>query len=218
MTLPPPLRYVAKRAQWKVNPGLFARKYAYKGKVYSIGIYSGDSPLRLSPASTVVNPVLTADSVIDEPAAYVADPFMFRHGDRWFMFFEILSKINRRGVVGYATSRDGLQWRYEGRILREPFHLAYPYVFRWEGRYCMIPDSPGNGVRLYEATSFPERWRYVSTILEDRRFVDSSIAQFDGTWWLFTASSRTLREPKALHLFYSATPSASGMSTRPVRS
>jgi len=206
MWLPAPLKHLAKRVLWMASSERFNRKYVYKGKVFSIGIYSGDSPVRLSPAATIVNPVLTADSIVDEPAAYVADPFMCRHGDRWFMFFEILSKINRKGVVGYASSNDGLAWEYEGKVLREHFHLAYPYVFQWHEGYYMIPDSPGNGVRLYEAISFPQRWKYASTILEDRRFVDSSIVEFDGMWWLFTASSRTLKEPKTLHLFYSATP------------
>lgn len=206
MTWPAQLRHLAKRMLWRLHPELFERRYIYKGKVFSIGIYTGDSPLRLSPAATVANPVLTADSITDEPAAYVADPFMCRHGDSWFMFFEILSKINRKGVVGYASSNDGLMWKYERKVLQERFHLAYPYVFQWRDRYYMIPDSPANGVRLYEASPFPERWCYISTILEDRRFVDSSILEFDGIWWLFTASSPAPKEAKTLHLFYSDTP------------
>ena len=56
---------------------------------WSIGIYAGESPIRLVPAPGVLNPVLTAHDVSDWAASCVADPFMLRVDGTWHMFFEV---------------------------------------------------------------------------------------------------------------------------------
>src|SRR4051812_33273086 len=98
---------------------------------WSIGIYAGKSPLQLAPAPGAGNPVISAASVTDVPARFVADPFMLRENSLWHMFFEVLNDRNDRGEIGLATSPDGLTWQYRQIVLAEPFHLSYPYVFRW---------------------------------------------------------------------------------------
>jgi len=47
--------------------------------------------------------------------------------------------------IGMAKSRNGLAWQYQQSILREPFHLSYPHVFRWQGDYFMTPEALGHG-------------------------------------------------------------------------
>ncbi len=152
--------------------------------IWSIGIYAGKSPLQLSPSAH--NPVVSASDVTDVPARFVADPFMVKVDELWHMFFEVLNNQNDRGEIGLATSSDGLQWRYNEIVLREPFHLSYPYVFRWQGDYYMIPESLGaNAVRLYRATQFPTRWTHIKDLLPGTH-ADPSIFRFDEKWWLFT--------------------------------
>jgi hypothetical protein len=200
------LKLCIKKVLWRTFPRLFNKLVTYSGQVFSIGVFSGQDPFHLSSPGDITNPVLTRDSVTDEPAAFVADPFMCHSGSNWYMFFEIMSKFDRLGKIGMASSRDGTEWNYEGKVLEEKFHLAYPHVFQWGEKFYMIPDTPGHGVRLYEAASFPEKWQYVATILDGLRFVDSSIFRFNDDWWLFTASSPTPNAPKSLHLFYSDSP------------
>ena len=59
----------------------------------------------------------------------VADPFMVFENGTWYMFFEAMNDFESRGVIGLATSEDGLSWQYQKIILNESFHLSYPYVF-----------------------------------------------------------------------------------------
>ena len=113
--------------------------------IWSIGIYTGNSPLHLSPPASGLTPVLTAADVTDVPSAFVADPFLVRDDGEWFMFFEMLSSETGRGEIGMAKSRNGLAWQYQQSILREPFHLSYPHVFRWQGDYFMTPEALGHG-------------------------------------------------------------------------
>lgn len=157
-------------------------------KRWSIGIYSGADPLALAPAAGCGNPVITARRVTDAPALFVADPFMMRDGPAWSMFFEVYRSDVGRGEIGLATSPDGLDWTYRHIVLREPFHLSYPYVFAWNSAYYMIPEThEAREVRLYRAASFPATWVFERTLLTGAAFTDASIVRHGGRWWLFTS-------------------------------
>ncbi len=195
-----------KKYLWKYFPGFFHKLVKRNGAIFSIGIYTGVTPFSLTPDSRVKNPVLTGADVTDRPAAYVADPFMIKVGEQWHMFFEVLSKMEHRGLIGSAFSADGLTWEYNKIVLSEPFHLAYPYVFMWDDNIYMVPDSGDRGVRIYKAEDFPDRWQYIKTILDGDRYVDTSIFKYKGRWWLFTATSPKLTKSKTLHCYFARTP------------
>lgn len=173
-----------------------ARTIVRRRPGWSIGIYTGKSPFDFGPPENLKNPVLTAKDVTDVPAHFVADPFMLRENGTWYMFFEVLNARDRLGDIGLATSNDGFNWTYRQIVLDEPFHLSYPYVFKWDGDYYMIPESyQANSVRLYKAVNFPTKWSFVTSLLNGGDHVDSSILYFDEKWWLFNSSPKgdTLR-------------------------
>lgn len=157
---------------------------------WSIGIYTGPSPFDLV-SQDKLNPVLTARDVTDVRARFVADPFiMIARRSVWYMFFEVMNDDTRQGDIGLATSHDGLKWTYERIVLDEPFHLSYPYVFEWKNAYYMVPESRQAGaVRLYRADPFPIRWVPVATLLHGD-FVDPSVVNYKGKWWLFVAHGK----------------------------
>src|SRR5436305_14797689 len=127
--------------------------------MWSIGIYTGASPLELRPAGGVVNPILTRADVRDVPAGFVADPFMVQHGGVWNMFFEVLNQATDRGEIGLANSSDGFSWTYQQIVIAESFHLSYPYVFEWQCETYMLPETLGaQAVRLYLSETFPAAW------------------------------------------------------------
>jgi hypothetical protein len=161
-----------------------------KQQQWSIGIYVGDSPVSLYPPQGLENPVLTNQHVSDLSAQFVADPFMLRVRETWYMFFEVMNRRGWKGEIALATSSDGFQWKYQKRVLAEPFHLSYPYVFSWQGEYYLLPESHAAGaVRLYKALDFPERWTHVADLLSGPYYADSSIAYFADQWWMFTDAS-----------------------------
>lgn len=177
--------------------GWLARSYAGRVKRliqgprrdhWAIGIYVGPSPLQFAPPAHLQNPVLTASDVTDVRAAFVADPFMVHEGETWYMFFEVMDTQSQLGVIGVATSPDGFAWRYRQIVLREPFHLSYPHVFKWQSEYYMVPESYlAHAIRLYRATNFPTEWSFVGTLLDGYDYVDSSLVHFGEQWWLFTS-------------------------------
>jgi len=153
--------------------------------MWSISIYSGPSPFELNGNG----PVLTKADVTDIPAAFVADPFMLRRNNTWFMFFEVMNTETRRGEIAFATSNDARAWSYQRSVIREPFHLSYPYVFEWQDATYMIPETIDAGaICLYQAIAFPFRWSQIARPIE-RGFADPSVFRFQDLWWMFACAT-----------------------------
>lgn len=177
-----------------------AKTFVRRKSKWSIGIYTGQSIFDFVSTENIKNPVLTAKDVTDVMAEFVADPFMIRDKDTWYMFFEVLNSFNNKGEIGLATSNDGLHWNYQQIVIKEQFHLSYPYIFNFQNEYYMIPESyEANSIRLYKAVDFPTKWEFVKTLIDGKDYVDSSVFNFHEMWWMFTSSSQS----DILRLYYS---------------
>jgi hypothetical protein len=163
---------------------------------WSIGVVAGPSLSELSSLEPGRNPVLTRRDVTDVRAEFVADPFLCHDEGRWWLFFEVLNARRDRGEIGLASSADLRTWRYEGVVLREAWHLSYPFVFTHAGEHWMVPESEARGrVELYRATAFPRRWERHAILLEGAPYGDATLWEADGTWHLIASvgGSATLR-------------------------
>jgi len=176
-----------------------------KEPLWSIGVYEGGTPLDWKPASGIVNPVLARESVTDVSAEFVADPFAVCVGGVWHLFFEIMNRAYWRGEIGWATSADFRRWSYQQIVLREPFHVSYPYVFEWDGEFYMVPEAyRTNTIRLYKADEFPTQWKLVEVLANGACFSDSSLFHHAGKWWLLTETNPDFRFD-TLRLFWAET-------------
>lgn len=157
---------------------------------WSIDVWEGPTPLQLHPRPSRPSPVLSARDVTDVAAEFVADPFLLQKDSRWYLFFEVMESRRQKGSIGVAISSDGGQsWQYDRIVLREPFHLSYPYVFQRGSDIYMVPESSETGsVRLYRAVHFPYEWALERTLLSGLPFVDSSLFQYRDKWWMFTST------------------------------
>lgn len=166
---------------------------------WTIGIYRGNSPFSFNNPLNRINPVLKAEHVTDVSAKFVADPFILKEGKTWYLFFEVYNNDTQQGDLAVATSNNSWIWHYQQIVIDEPFHLSYPYVFKWEDEYYLIPESfEANSIRLYKAENFPTKWSFVDTLVEGRDFVDNSIAYFNNKWWLFASTTSN----DTLYLYY----------------
>jgi hypothetical protein len=170
-------------------------------RIWSIGIYCGETPFSLHPFEGVCNPVLTHEHVTDFPASFVADPFMVERDGTWHMFFEVMHAVTRRGAIGLAVSSDLTTWVYQQIVLQEPFHLSYPYVFEWQGEYFMTPETLGAGaVGLYRADPFPTRWVREGDLVQGVLADPSPFRHRDG-WWMFACGTPYRHD--SLRLYFS---------------
>jgi hypothetical protein len=170
-----------------------------KEEQWSIGVLRGDSPIAFPASKGRGNPVLTAQDVTDVPAKFVADPFLVENDATWYLFFEVYNLDTQQGDIAVASSKNTRKWSYDRVVLDEPFHLSYPYVFRWQDEYYLIPESfEANSIRLYKAIDFPHQWSFVGTLVEGTDFVDPSIVRANDKWWIFVSS---VSEPNSLRLY-----------------
>jgi len=165
---------------------------------WTIGIYRSDSPFHFNALQGWINPLFRAEDVTDLPAKFVADPFLIKEDNTWNLFFEVYNNNTKQGDLAVATSKNTWTWKYEKVIIDEPFHLSYPYVFKTDDGYYLIPESfEANSIRLYKADVFPTKWSFVKTLVEGRDYVDNSIVYYNNKWWLF--SSVTSNDKLYLH-------------------
>ncbi len=142
-----------------------------------------------------------------------ADPFPVSLGARRFVLFEECTyrfwgrTTGSRGILRAMEYLGGGLWSPPRTILERPYHLSYPFVFEAGGRHYLIPETLANSaIELYEAVEFPWRWRFVRSLLTDVSAVDTTLAEINGTWWMFTCMESRGAPNRDLCLFHTNDP------------
>ena len=129
-----------------------------------------------------------------KPLRFQADSFLFVKDDELFLFYE-LQHWDDPGCIAMSKTRDLKTWTKPRVVLKEPFHLSFPFVFEYHGFIYMIPESQeSNSIRLYRANADLTSFTYVRTLLEQRRerdinfsYNDSHVYFKDSRCYLFTS-------------------------------
>jgi hypothetical protein len=129
-------------------------------------------------------------NVIPDPGfSFYADPFPFEHRGCMWLFVEDFDHRSQKGVISVVPFDKRGPSGPAQRVLEEPWHLSYPFVFEHEGEVWMIPESSAERrVSLYRATSFPLRWTREAVLLEDIDASDATLVHHGGCYWLFAAT------------------------------
>jgi hypothetical protein len=135
-----------------------------------------------------------------------ADPFAIKAGDHYYVFIEeypydvgkghiSVIELDRKGVVSGPR-----------KVLEREYHLSYPFVFEWNGDYYMLPETAANKtLELYRAKSFPYVWQPEKVLMTDVRAKDATLAEIDGTWWMFVSIAEH-SIPDELYVFSAPSP------------
>jgi hypothetical protein len=119
---------------------------------------------------------------------YLADPFGFWSQSRLHVFAESFSYRDGVGHIDVLTLDHDFTPIEQRTVLREPWHLSYPFVLEAEGAIWMLPEAHQSGALwLYRAVEFPHRWRRERQIVLDHVPLDATLLQQDDMWWLFYA-------------------------------
>ena len=95
------------------------------------------------------------------------------------------------------------------KILDESYHLSYPFIFNYNKKYYIIPESSANKtIDVYESSKFPEKWSFHKTLMKNIVGMDSTLFNKNGKWWLFTTlkKNQNQKSENELFLFYSDNP------------
>lgn len=117
-----------------------------------------------------------------------ADPFLVRHADRLYMFFEELPYDSSRGHISVVEIGEDGSIGPTSTVLNPPWHLSYPHVFEHDGVWYMTPESGKNGrIDLYKCTEMPLKWEFERTLINDIEAYDPTLLFHDGLWWIFSS-------------------------------
>jgi hypothetical protein len=120
-----------------------------------------------------------------------ADPFLRTNGGKTYCFVEDFLFSTKRGHISVLeVSENGVA--DIGIALKEDFHLSFPFMFEYDGKTFMCPETAeSNQIRLYECTEFPLRWQLCKIIMNDVSAADSMLFEHNGKWWMLTSIDRT---------------------------
>jgi hypothetical protein len=138
--------------------------------------------------------------------SFNADCFGIKHDQGYTIFIEELDySATGRGVIKAFTLDDA------GNILEEFYpegfpgvHLSYPTITKINNQYYIIPESGENGnIELFEAVDFPRKWKRAAILMEGAHYVDPTLLQRDGKFWLFyTKHGNDFDADLHLHIAY----------------
>lgn len=140
--------------------------------------------------------------ILPESMHYYADPFLFEHKEKLYIFFEDWDYY--KGVIKCGTYTEA-----EGLIgvetcLELPRHTSFPNIFRYQSQIWMIPDtSVQNNIQLFKCEEFPHKWKFEKILVSGFSTADTAFfADNSGRVWLFTQSdSQTMALFSASSIF-----------------
>ncbi len=123
----------------------------------------------------------------DDGLRYYADPFVFAHKGRRYLFVEEFIYASCRGHLSVADwLGDG--WSIPRPILEREYHLSWPRVFTHGGEIYMLPEtSEARTLELYRAVDFPDKWEIASVLATDLSLADATTITRDGETWMLAA-------------------------------
>lgn len=128
-------------------------------------------------------------NILHDPGVrFFADPFPISAGGRHYIFFEDFDHRDGKGVISCAEVDVSGATGPVRRVLEEPWHLSYPFLFEDGGDIFMLPESSANrSLELYRADAFPHRWTRVATLMTGVELSDATLVRHGGRLWMFAA-------------------------------
>ena len=115
-----------------------------------------------------------------------ADPHIIQRDGVYHLFIEEFDRRGGRGHIAWLTIDEAGHCSAPQPIIRQPYHMSYPFVFAHAGELYMVPETFENRtIELYRCTEFPRKWELHRTLMRDVVAFDPTLLNHSGRWWLF---------------------------------
>ncbi|MFN4762591.1 hypothetical protein ACKGJN_05655 [Gillisia sp. Q332] len=134
-----------------------------------------------------------------------ADPFVVKKDEEGFyMFFEELNMKTRKGYISYFyfDKVGKLINNTPRKVIEEDYHLSYPFVFKENNNFYIIPESASSGeLWLYKCIKFPDEWQKEKRIFKDKPFYDATLIKHQDYYYLFGTEKVISESARDQYLF-----------------
>jgi hypothetical protein len=144
--------------------------------------------------------------VVPPKDRFWADPHVIKKDDQYFIFIEEFIYKKNKGHISVIEMDLKGHYKDPLAVLEATHHLSYPFIFEYDNKYFMVPESAQNhSIDLYECVTFPTQWKFKIRLMDNVIARDSTLFFYLGKWWLFTGITENEgAEPEVeLFLFYS---------------
>lgn len=133
---------------------------------------------------------------------FFADPFGIWHDNFLYLFVESYDYHTAKGEIDVLVYDESFTLIEHKTVLKEPWHLSYPQVFRHEKNFYMLPEGYKSGrLSLYRAVDFPYKWERCHRFDFPIGAIDATPLYYKGRWWLFwTPPNPKAYRQSALHI------------------
>ncbi len=147
--------------------------------------------------------VLSKGIQIQPPANhFYADPFVWTKKGRHVCFLEDYDYTKQIAWISAVEIFEDGHYEILGEVIREPFHLSFPYLFEYEDELYMIPESSAaNSIRLYKCIDFPMQWEFQKELRSGIKAADTMLFAHEGKWWMLTNQTTENNADQAAQLF-----------------
>jgi hypothetical protein len=126
--------------------------------------------------------------LIPSKEKFWADPHAIYLNGKYYIFIEEFLNSKNKGHISVMELDELGNWKPPIKVLEKDYHLSYPFIFEWNGKFYMIPESLANRtIDLYESTDFPYKWDFKQCLMDNISAVDTTLIHYSNIWWLFTA-------------------------------
>ncbi len=201
-----------------VAPGLgrilaYPLRVAWRGARVGVGMLRGQRHWSVAIASTGAAapvPWQAFQVIARRTACGTRIRFLYRHPVTGiaYCFVEEFDQAAGRAHIS-VLEQSGNGWQRLGVAIREPFHMSFPYVFEYEGKLHMCPEtSEARCISVYRCESFPLGWVHAATLMTDVSAADTVIFQRGQRWWMLSNIDRAPNpdHQSELHAFHADSP------------
>ncbi|APQ18023.1 glucosamine inositolphosphorylceramide transferase family protein [Maribacter hydrothermalis] len=131
-----------------------------------------------------------------------ADPFLFHHNEKDYLFFENYSYKTKRGKISCGILHNN-ELTQVIDVLDFTFHLSFPFIFEEDGDIFLMPEGSENKkLEVFKAVDFPSKWELYTTAFEGEVVGDAFFhVDDDRQKWLFLNKQAAKTAPMNSELF-----------------
>lgn len=141
-------------------------------------------------------------NISDKRSIYHADPFGYSFDGKIRIVCEEYGYKTGKGfLTSMEVDEKSLKISGKKTSLEKPYHLAFPYLFDYEGVYYCIPEnSEGGNLDLYRFEASEGKLVFERTLIKNLKAVDPVLFEHNGLWWLMFTDKISTNE--RLHIWY----------------
>jgi len=147
--------------------------------------------------------------LIPPKSLFWADPFVIYKEGAYYIYFEEFDRKREKGHISMMRMDSKGICSDVKPVIERSYHLSYPYIFEFEeAYYIVISNSDNETIEVFKCLSFPDKWEFYLTIMENINAVDASMFFHQNKWWMFTNKKEIEGASTwdSLFLFYSDNP------------